>query len=154
MDLRDEYEGIRFSHATVMRRVMEVVGSDRLLQYGIRSGTREEWALSDEKRTMVHDLQQIPELVGERPLYLSVDLDVLDPSVMPETGAPEPGGMTFNELNDALLALRGLNIIGGDVVEYCPSPGWGGPSGAVAAKVVRELIFLCAENSMNVERRM
>lgn len=145
MDLRDEYEGVRFSHATVMRRVMEVVGSDRLLQHGIRSGTREEWALSDEKRTMVSDLRQISELVGERPLYLSVDLDVLDPSVMPETGAPEPGGMTFNELHEALLALRGLNIIGGDVVEYCPSPGWGGPSGAVAAKVVRELIFLCAE---------
>ena len=145
MDLRDEYEGIRLSHATVMRRVMETVGPDRLLQYGIRSGTREEWALSGEKCTLIDDLEKIAGLVGGRPVYLSIDLDVLDPSVMPETGAPEPGGMTFKDLHEDLLALRGMNVVAGDVVEYCPLPGWGGPSGAVAAKVVRELIFLCAE---------
>lgn len=145
MDLRDNYEGLQLSHATVMRRVMEKVGPDSLLQYGIRSGTREEWALSEEKDTLLGDIKTLPDVVGNRPVYLSVDLDILDPSVMPETGAPEPGGISFPQLHEAILACRGLNVIAGDVVEYCPLPGGGGPSGAVAAKVVRELIFLCAE---------
>jgi agmatinase len=145
MDLRVDYEGIRLSHATVMRRVVEKLGPGSLLQYGIRSGTRKEWAFSEEKGTLITDPRKIAEHAGGRPLYLTLDLDVLDPSIMPETGAPEPGGMTFNQLHETLLALRGLNIVAGDVVEYCPLPGWGGPSGAVAAKAVRELIFLCAE---------
>ena len=145
MDLRDDYEGVRLSHATVMRRVMERVGSDSLLQYGIRSGTREEWALSEENNTLISDIETLPGIIGDRPVYLSIDLDVLDPSIMPETGTPEPGGLTFSQLHEAILACRGLHIVAGDVVEYCPIPGWGGPSGAVAAKVVRELIFLCAE---------
>jgi agmatinase len=125
---------------------MEKVGSDGLLQYGIRSGTREEWALAEEKNTLLSDLEALPDIVGDGPVYLSVDLDVLDPSVMPETGAPEPGGMSFTQLHEAILACRGLNVVAGDVVEYCPLPGGGGPSGAVAAKVVRELIFLTAES--------
>jgi agmatinase len=148
MDLRDDYEGLLLSHATVMRRVLEKVGPGGLLQYGIRSGTRQEWAFSEEKGTLLGDLETLPDVVKGRPVYLSVDLDVLDPSVMPETGAPEPGGLSFPQLHEAMLACRGLNVVGGDVVEYCPLPGFGGPSGAVAAKVVRELIFLCAENKM------
>ena len=154
MDLRDKYEGLQLSHATVMRRVMEKVGPDSLLQYGIRSGTREEWALSEEKDTLLGDIKTLPDVVGNRPVYLSVDLDILDPSVMPETGAPEPGGISFPQLHEAILACRGLNVIAGDVVEYCPLPGGGGPSGAVAAKVVRELIFLAAESHQNEEYRM
>jgi agmatinase len=145
MDLRENYEGLQLSHATVMKRVMEIVGPDGLMQYGIRSGTREEWAFSEEKGTLIQDLKTLPGILRDRPVYLSVDLDILDPSVMPETGAPEPGGISFPQLHEALLACRGLNVVGGDVVEYCPLPGFGGPSGAVAAKVVRELIFLCAE---------
>ncbi len=146
MDLRNDYEGLRLSHATVMRRVMEKVGSDSLLQYGIRSGTKEEWALSDENDTLISDIETLPDIIGGRPVYLSIDLDVLDPSIMPETGTPEPGGISFSQLHEAILACRGLHVVAGDVVEYCPIPGWGGPSGAVAAKVVRELIFLTAES--------
>jgi agmatinase len=151
MDLRDNYEGLQLSHATVMRRVMENVGPDSLLQYGIRSGTREEWALSEEQGTLLGDLKTLPDVVGDRPVYLNLDLDILDPSVMPDTGAPEPGGISFTQLHEAMLACRGINVIAGDVVEYCPLPGGGGPSGAVAAKVVRELIFLCAEGKEKVE---
>ena len=146
MDLRNDYEGLRLSHATVMRRVMEKVGSDSLLQYGIRSGTKEEWALSDENDTLISDIETLPDIIGGRPVYLSIDLDVLDPSIMPETGTPEPGGISFSQLHETILACRGLHVVAGDVVEYCPIPGWGGPSGAVAAKVVRELIFLTAES--------
>lgn len=145
MDLRDDYDGNPLSHATVMRRIMEMTGPGSFWQYGVRSGTREEWKLSEEKGTLIEDLGTLHGIVGERPVYLSVDLDVLDPSVMPETGAPEPGGMSFPQLHQAILACRGLKVVAGDVVEYCPLPGGGGPSGAVAAKVVRELIFLAAE---------
>jgi len=145
LDLRDDYEGLRLSHATVMRRVMETVAPDNLIQFGVRSGTRDEWALSEKKSTLLSDLDTLHEIVGDRPLYLSVDLDVLDPSIMPETGAPEPGGLSFTQLHEAMLMCRGLNLVAGDVVEYCPLPGTGGPSGAVAAKVVREMIFLGAE---------
>ena len=154
MDLRDDYEGNKLSHATVMRRVMETVGPGSLLQYGIRSGTREERAFSEEMNTLIRHPGKVAEYAGERPVYLSVDLDVLDPSIFPETGAPEPGGMTFHQLHESLLGLRDLNIVAGDVVEYCPMPAWGGPSGAVAAKVVREMIFLIVESreNKNVER--
>ena len=145
MDLREDYEGLPLSHATVMKRVMERVGSGRLIQYGIRSGTREEWRLSERQGTLLKNLDNLSDIVGDRPVYLSIDLDVLDPSIMPETGAPEPGGLSFSELHGAILAFRGLKVVAADVVEYCPDPGGGGPSGAVAAKVVRELIFLCAE---------
>ena len=144
LDLRDEFEGLRYSHATVMRRVLEKVGKERLVQFGVRSGTREEWELAGSEGTVVRDIGSLGGVWSGRPVYLTVDLDVLDPSVMPETGTPEPGGLMFHDLHEAILSLRGLNVIGGDVVEYCPFPGGGGPSGAVAAKVIRELIFLVA----------
>lgn len=145
MDLRDEYQGLTCSHATVMRRVMETLGHGRLLQFGVRSGTREEWQLARSEDTLFTDIEALRDAVGARPVYLSLDLDVLDPSILPETGTPEPGGLTFSELHESLLALRGLSIVAADVMEYCPLPGGGGPSGAVAAKAVRELVFLAAE---------
>ena len=129
---------------------MEKVSPGRLLQFGIRSGTREEWALSEEKGTLLEDLSSLPGIVGDRPVYLTLDLDVLDPSIMPETGAPEPGGLSFSDLHKVMLACRDIRVVAGDVVEYCPLPGWGGPSGAVAAKVVRELVFLGAEGKANL----
>jgi len=142
LDLRDEHNGARYSHATVMRRVLDHVGKGRLFQYGVRSGTREEWELAEKERTVVPDIAALGGILKGRPVYLSVDLDVLDPSVMPETGTPEPGGITFRELGSAIYSLRDLDVVGADAVEYCPWPGGGGPSGAVAAKVLRELAFL------------
>ena len=145
MDLRSDYEGLAHSHATVMRRVFELVGEGRLFQYGIRSGTREEWDFSRDHGTLLAEAGGLPAAVGDRPVYLTIDLDVLDPSVMPETGTPEPGGLSFLQLREALMELRGSRIVGADVVEYCPVAGMGGPSGAVAAKIVRDLIFLISE---------
>ncbi len=146
MDLRNDYEGLAHSHATVMRRVFDLVGARGLCQYGIRSGTREEWEFSREHGTLKTDATELAAAIDGRPVYLSVDLDVLDPAVMPETGTPEPGGLTYLQLRDALMELKGARIVGADVVEYCPLAGMGGPSGAVAAKVVRDLIFLISEN--------
>jgi agmatinase len=144
LDLRDDYNGNRFSHATVMRRILEKTGPDSLFQFGARSGIRQEWDLAESEKTIVTDLRTLCARLRGRPIYLSIDLDVLDPSVMPETGTPEPGGMSFTEIHQTIFAMRELEIVGGDVVEYSPVPGGGGPSGAVAAKVIRELIFLTA----------
>ena len=145
LDLRDEHNGAHFSHATVMRRVLEKVGKGRLFQLGVRSGAREEWDLAQAQETVVPEMTVPRGALEGRPVYLTVDLDVLDPSVMPETGTPEPGGITFREIQNAFLSLRGLDVVAADVVEYCPLAGGTGPSGAVAAKVIRELAFLVGE---------
>ncbi len=142
-DLRPDYLGEPLSHATVMRRVWDEVGDGRVFQYGIRSGLKEEfdWA---KKHTLLHpfDLNGLTEAraaIGRRPVYVTVDLDVLDPSVFPGTGTPEPGGVTFNDLLKAICDLQGLNIQGADVVELAPHYDASGVSTAVACKIVREL---------------
>ncbi len=143
LDLRPDYLGNPHSHATVMRRAFERLGEGRLLQWGVRSGTREEWEWARGHGTLVGDMAEARTRLAGRPLYLSLDLDVLDPSLFPATGTPEPGGVTWREFSDALLALRGERIVAGDLVEFCPQ-GEGGASAAAAAKAVRETVLLCA----------
>ena len=145
-DLRSEYLGEPLSHATVMRRVWEVLGDGRIWQFGIRSGTREEfhWAKAGHTVLQMHDftgLEAAIAKIGHRPVYLTIDLDVLDPSVLPGTGTPEAGGVTFLDLITALKAVSILNIIGSDLVELAPHYDHSGSSTAVACKVLRELII-------------
>ena len=146
-DLRNDYEGAVLSHATVMRRVAEAIGGDRLVQFGIRSGTREEWEWMKESRSVHpldpdHVMATLVERQG-RPVYLTVDVDVLDPSVCPGTGTPEPGGTTFQTLIDCIYTLRrsGAPIVALDVVELAPKIDPSGISAAAAAKIVRELLL-------------
>lgn len=146
LDLRASYQGVELSHATVMRRVMDLVGPERLAQWGPRSGSREEWLLARGERTLVSGPDEMVRRAGNSPVYLSLDLDVLDPSVMPDTGTPEPGGLTFRELESCLSLFRGLFIAGADVVEYCPVSG-SASSGSAAAKCVREVLLLCGEGA-------
>ena len=143
-DLRDEYLGVRLSHATVMRRVGELVG-DRLVQVGIRSGIREEWEWG-KKRGTFHagrtvDEELLAKLEG-KPVYLTVDLDILDPSVAPGVSTPEPGGWSFDELMDFLYGLRDLKVVAFDLVELTPPYDPTGQSAAAAAKILREGILL------------
>ena len=145
-DLRSTYLDEPLSHATVMRRVWEVLGDGRIWQFGIRSGTREEfhWAKAGHTVLQMHDftgLAAAVDAIGQRPVYLSIDLDVLDPSVLPGTGTPEAGGVSFHDLVSALQTVSALNIIGGDLVELAPHYDQSGVSTAVAAKVLRELII-------------
>lgn len=145
-DLREDYLGERLSHATVMRRVWELTGDGRIHQFGIRSGTREEfqWAKTH-VTTRRYDLNGLADTVARitgKPVYVSVDLDVLDPSVFPGTGTPEPGGVGFMELLDAILALRGLTIVGADITELSPVYDQSGASTATACKVLRELLLV------------
>ena len=133
-DLRDEYLGESLSHATVMRRCLDLVEADKIYQFGIISGTKEEFELS---RTLGN--LPIPHNV---PIYLTLDLDVLDPSAMPGTGTPEAGGWTFLELLEELLGMKNLNIIGCDIVELAPNYDPSGISTATACKILREILLI------------
>lgn len=149
-DLRDDYMGEKLSHATVIRRAWDKLGDGRIFQFGIRSGTKEEfeWA-----KTHTHlnpfnttTLESIVNRLQGKPVYLTIDLDVLDPSIFSGTGTPEPGGITMNELLDALLKLQSLDFVGADVVELSPHYDSSGVSTAVACKVIREITLLLANS--------
>ncbi len=147
-DLRDDYLGEKLSHATVLRRAWDLLGDGRIYQFGIRSGTREEfdWAKAHTHLNLfdTHSLSQILPLLKDKPVYLTLDLDVLDPSIFSGTGTPEPGGLTFKELMDAFGLIKDLNFVGADVVELSPHYDTSGVSTAVACKVIREVsLMLC-----------
>ena len=167
LDLRDDYLGDKICHATVMRRLTELVGWENILQLGIRSGTREEWQLARNHHTIANSIvipakagiqtepnEFISRWVGESPVYLTVDLDVFDPGVMGGVGTPEPGGWFYPDFVQFMKQLQSLTlrhcerseaispIVGIDVVELSPHYDPSGASSILAAKVVRELILL------------
>ncbi len=151
-DLRDDMEGRRLSHATVMRRILEVIAPGDLHQFGIRSGTRAEFELARRGVGSFYETvgenpkNALPRLWG-RPVYLTIDIDVLDPAYAPGTGSPEPGGCTPAELFEALYLVaeehrRGkLRVVGVDVVEVHPDLDPTGITAIIAAKVVREALL-------------
>lgn len=146
-DLRDDYLGQRLSHATVMRRVVEQVGVGNVFQLGIRSATGEEAAYARSHTRFFPFEIAGPlaalrdELVG-RPVYVTIDIDVVDPAFAPGTGTPEPGGVSARELLEAIGLLRGLQVAGLDVVEVAPAYDPGGVTAGLAAKVLREGILV------------
>lgn len=146
-DLRDDYLGVRLSHACVIRRCHDLVGDGRIHQFGIRSGDRPEFYWAAEGHTDMHKfnlngLEDTVKKLGDTPVYLTVDLDVLDPSIFPGTGTPEAGGIGFMDLINALQLIgENCNVVGCDVNELSPSYDQSGVSTAVACKVVRELIL-------------
>ncbi|MDF2906683.1 MAG: agmatinase [Herbinix sp.] len=144
-DLRDDYLGEKLSHATVMRRCHEIIGDNRIYQFGIRSGDREEflWA-KDHVFTQKFNLDGIEQVVASlhgKPVYLTIDLDVLDPSVFPGTGTQEAGGVTFMELIRSLNEVFKLNIVAMDMNELSPIYDQSGASTALACKLLRELLL-------------
>jgi agmatinase len=150
-DLRDEYGGSRWSHACTMRRVWEILGDNRIVQLGVRSGTREEFAFARQHCRCSLSALAMPETVQhdlhDRPVYLSVDIDVLDPAYAPGAGNPEPGGPSFTELIEALRLLNGLRVVMADVVEVSPPHDPSGVTAIAAAKLVRELVLLFGRRS-------
>ena len=145
-DLRDDYLGQKLSHACVIRRCHELVGDDHIFQFGIRSGDREEFFFADEHTEMYKfnfdGLEETVEKLKGKNVYLTVDLDVLDPSVFPGTGTPEAGGVSFDDLRKALtLVCSKLNIVGCDVNELSPVYDQSGVSTAVACKIIREMLL-------------
>ena len=150
-DLRDDYLGARLSHACVIRRCHDILGDGRIHQFCIRSGEREEFRFAKE-HTDFHPFtfegleETIQELDREQvPVYFTIDLDCLDPSVFPGTGTPEAGGVSFLELLAAIRKVSELNIVGADVNELAPMLDPSGVSTATACKVVRELLLALAK---------
>ncbi|HHW54532.1 MAG TPA: agmatinase [Firmicutes bacterium] len=159
-DLRDTYEGEKNSHATVMRRVAELVGAGNLYQIGIRSGTREELAYARRHTHLWPDpmlsgrlqeqggpgwlssaLEEAVAAIGDRPVYVTLDIDLVDPAFAPGTGAPEPCGCTPRELLAAFPILNGLQVVGFDLVEVAPVYDRAQITSLLAAKLVREAIL-------------
>ncbi|MEP1742815.1 MAG: agmatinase [Kangiellaceae bacterium] len=143
-DLRDGYEGYHYSHASIIYRLQEKFGPEHsLLQYGIRSGTKEEYRWMNEHQSLSHSRQdflaQVAAIDASRPIYLTLDLDYFDPSFFPGTGTPEPGGEDFHSFVSLLKLLQQKNLVGCDVVELAPAIDSTGNSSVFAAKVVREL---------------
>ena len=145
-DLREEYLGEALSHATVMRRIYDQVGDGKINQFCIRSGLKEEfeWAKKHthlEKFTY-NTLESCVRRLKKKPVYITIDLDVLDPSVFPGTGTPEPGGISFHQMLDIIEKLSKLeHVVGMDVVELSPKYDASGVSTAVACKTLRELVL-------------
>ncbi|MBE5684910.1 MAG: agmatinase [Ruminococcus sp.] len=150
-DLRDDYLGAKLSHACVLRRCHEIVGDGHIHQFCIRSGEREEFQFAS-RHTDFHPFtfEGLEETVRELkekqvPVYFTIDLDCLDPSVFPGTGTPEAGGVSFLELLAAIRKVSELNIVGADVNELAPMLDPSGVSTATACKVVRELLLAVAK---------
>lgn len=143
-DMRDEYMGEKLSHATVIRRAGEITGFENVYQFGIRSGTKEEWDFSKNYCNFYpFNLDKFFEVIEtfseDDPLYVTIDLDVLDPAYFPGTGTPEPAGISTKELLKAILALNYKNVVGADIVELSPDYDRSGASSMAASHVLREL---------------
>lgn len=145
-DLREDYLGAKLSHASVMRRCWEIVGDNRIYQFGIRSGDREEFKWGKDHvethKFSFEGLSDVVEKLKGKKVYFTLDLDVLDPSVFSGTGTPEAGGVTFNELREAIkLIFENVEIVGTDAVELSPHYDMSGVSTATACKTVREMLL-------------
>jgi agmatinase len=123
LDLRDQYEGSAWSHATTLSRILDRIPPDRIAVLGVRSGTREEWTKAESllavSRSGSLDVRAWSVLSG-RPLYITVDIDAFDPSIAPGTGNPEPLGLTVDDFVTLLSLLRERTVVGADVVEVSP----------------------------------
>ncbi|MBO5434722.1 agmatinase [bacterium] len=140
-DLREEYMGEEMSHSAVIRHSSKIVGAENLRQIGIRSGMKEEFEFMKKNNTLATKYSDLDALRGKK-IFVTVDLDVLDTSIMPGTGTPECGGLTFNELIGWFKYLKDFDIVGADVVELAPDYDTSGASTAVATKVIRELLMI------------
>ncbi len=145
-DLRDSFFGEKLSHATVLRRVCECIKHRHLYQFGIRSGVKEEFDFARQHtNTFLVDVKEpfmsvLEELKGF-PVYVTFDIDVLDPAYAPGTGTPEPGGCTSKEIFEVIQKFKELNIVGFDLVEVSPLTDLSERTCIVAAKIIREALI-------------
>ncbi len=147
-DLRDSFLGEELSHATVLKKVADQLSDHRLYSFGIRSGVKEEFEYAKQHQYLeIGSASTIPTILNDvkpYPIYITIDVDVLDPSLMSGTGTPEPGGLTFKELLQATFAFKGFNIVGIDIVELAPDYDHSGVSTATVRTLLREMLLLMA----------
>ena len=145
-DLREDYLGESLSHSTVMRKVVDHLGEGRLFQIGIRSGTEEEFKLARKWKSIVPidppALRAMVKRLKNRPVYVTLDLDVIDPGFLPGVGTPEPGGLTFQGFLSLLKELRALRVVGFDLVELTPDYDPTQVSSVTASVLLREMILV------------
>ena len=145
-DLRESYLGVKLSHACVMHRCHDLVGDGKIFQFGIRSGDREEFRWGKDhvytNRFNFDTLEEIAEKLKGKPVYFTLDLDVMDPSIFCGTGTPEADGVSFRELLNAVKVISDLNIVGLDMNELCPVYDQSGASTALACKLLREILLM------------
>lgn len=145
LDLRPSYQGHTVGHATWVNHLGQRWGFEAIVQLGVRSGTREEYRLAASCAWSSPALElppQVRQQLESRPLYVSIDIDVLDPSCAPGTGCPEPGGPGYRELESFLHSLAGQQVVGVDVMEVLPDADRSGITSLAAAKLVREAALL------------
>ena len=144
-DLRENYLGETLSHSTVMRRVVDRLGEKRLFQIGIRSGTEDEFKVAKKMRSIISPnreaLRSMVKRLRNQPVYITLDLDVIDPSLLPGVGTPEPGGFTFERFLSLLKELQPLHVIGFDMVELTPDYDPNQISSITASVILREMIL-------------
>jgi agmatinase len=144
-DLREEYLGERLSHSTVMKRIADRLKKGRLFQIGIRSGTEEELKWARKMNSLVplkmNSIQSLVRRLKGKPIYLSLDLDFFDPSLLPGVGTPEPGGMTFQQFISMIKEISKLHVIGFDIVELTPDYDPTQISPITASVLLREMIL-------------
>ena len=149
-DLRNDWLGSNYNHACTMTKCLEILPSKKLFQLGIRSGTRKEFErIQEEKSLIIHEKDKpatnldkaLNPFLG-KPIYLTIDLDWFDPSLLPGTGTPEPGGYFWNDFAAILNVLKKHQIVAGDIVELAPQLDQTGISSIVAAKVTRSILML------------
>jgi agmatinase len=146
LDMRPQYDGAQFTHATWLNHVGREFGFQVIHQVGLRSGERAEWEMARRQTAWSSTELSMPmsvrQRIGRNPVYVSIDIDVLDPAHAPGTGCPEPGGVTFRELMAFLYGLESLRVVGLDVMEVSPNLEASNITAAAAAKLVREAILL------------
>lgn len=145
-DLREDYLGNPLSHAAVMRRCLDFLPAKNLYQFGIRSGTAEEFEMGSVQchlfpHEVIRPLRAALSGFGNRPIYITIDIDVVDPAFAPGTGTPEPGGITSREMIDAVMAFKGMNVVGFDIVEIAPGLDQTDRTVVLGAKLIREAIL-------------
>ncbi len=145
LDIRPEYGGQAVTHASWLYHAGEEHGFEDILQVGVRSGAREEWQLAHERCAWCRTDLSLPPNgasgLGDRPVYLSIDIDVLDPAVAPGTGCPEPGGPRFGDLIGFLRGLAETPLVAVDVVEVAPALDPSGITAVAGAKILREVLL-------------
>lgn len=142
-DMRDEYLKERYCHATVMRRVSEIIGRENLFQLGVRSITKEELDFAEHlyRFKVLEYIEEVKREIGDRWVYLTIDMDVLDSSLMPAVATPQPGGITYEELRESLKGFSLLKVIGLDIVEYNPLVSPQIAYGGIVAGILKEAIL-------------
>lgn len=150
-DLRPDLWGDTLTHATVIGRAADRVGYENLFQFGIRSGSVEEWQIAQKHQTIrpftLAAIDEVLAKLGDRPIYITLDMDVLDPSLYPGTGTPEPGGIGWDLLIAGLKRFRGRRLVGMDCLELAPHYDATGVSAMTMAKTLREMIMLAQDRA-------